>query len=150
MIVDFEPTVTYTSSETDAERKINEQFEFNTLRGKPALMLAGFIMRGAIDVARYNRSIEANPERSAHYERLIRCATRFMNGRVTEYYGSHGSEIVDQAEIIIRDIDWQFCDLEPTITRPGAVPYDGTEPSWVVDLAPPIAPTRTYRMEIPA
>lgn len=150
MIEDFEPAVVYTSPETDAERKINEQFEFNSLRGKPALMLAGFVMRGAIDVARYQRSIEAHPERTAHYERLIRCATRFMNGHVTEYYGNHGITLIEQTETIIKGVDWQFCDLEPTITQPGVMPYDGTEASWAVDLVPPSIPISTQRAELPA
>jgi len=108
------------SETTEAEQAILEKFSFDKVSiGGNAYMLAGFIARDTVGLAKYMRSIDEYPEKTDHFERLIGIAERSPNGWIRHYTewphpsGEVGSDIVDQAIDIIETADWSDCDLKP-------------------------------------
>lgn len=137
------------TSETPAERNIKEVFTFNSRRGKPARMLAGFALDATIDIACYRRVVMVHPEKTAHYQRLVRATQSFANA-ILHHYHQKGEVIVTEAQEILDEIDWSACDLRPTFTPNGATPYSGTEPAWLFQAVSSSTATPTGRQELPA
>lgn len=89
---------------------------FNEQRGKAGELLADYITRTALDIARYDTLTAHNPE---HYQRLREAAVTFAVGMVTVFrdrQGKSGVDAVQDAQGILSGIDWSGVGITPVLT----------------------------------
>lgn len=95
---------------------------------------AGFLVRTAIDLARYRRSAETHPDRREHYARMTRTAIYAANSRVQPWNFPQSTDLsyVDAIQHDISQLPWEKVPetFVPTVAR--TAPYSGSEqPVWV-------------------
>lgn len=99
----------------DGEDRIMEYFD--PLEEDPIKNLAGFIARSAVDIARYDRSIRSYPEKTEHFQRLIRAATFMAQTRAAATAEAQGSNALMELESRIAEIDWSDAEYIPRINQ---------------------------------
>lgn len=135
--VAFEPQ---TSPPTEAEIQILEKYD--EVSSDPVENIAGLLIRTAVNIARYQRSMEADPER---YTRLSHSAKFMAQTRLVMAVTAEEGKIVPVKAIeqAVEAISWK--DI-PTVPRPTVIstlPYAGTEPPATVIFQP--QPTEFWR-----
>jgi hypothetical protein len=132
--VRFETT---TSPPTDDEAHIASTDVFDPIAPDPVENLTGFVVRCAVDIARYERSISIYPEKRAHYERLIRCATFAAQARINMTAETEGGASAVQAvRTSLDQVSWEKApDVPLPVVRP-TLPYSGTEAPFETTFVP--------------
>jgi hypothetical protein len=111
-----------TSNPTSEEATLLEKFD--PLSADTAENIAGAIVRAAVDIARYRRSKEHDPE---HYARLERAAAHLASVRVAHASCTEQPGIIEGITAALNTTDWGSA---PEVPRPQVlvtVPYSGTE-----------------------
>lgn len=109
-----EKYVPITSNATGSEKLLVETFD--PIAPDAAENLTGYIIRQAVDIARYKASIKDHPEKTKHYDRLTRCASFAAKMRVARAYKEEdGKQIIDNVTTAIDHIDWTTV---PRVVRP--------------------------------
>lgn len=110
-----------TSNPTEAEAILVDKFD--PLSPNRVENVAGVVIRAAVDIARYRRSAESNPE---HYERLERTAQHFASVRVAHSCVEQPG-FLEQITAVLGEVNW---DTAIDVPRPQVsitIPYAGTE-----------------------
>lgn len=110
-----------TSPPTSEEGVVCEKFD--PLSPDRIENTVGVIIRCAVDIARYQRSLEVNP---AHYRRLIRVTEYFANARLASTLS--GGAAVDVITRVIEAVSWpeDGASVRARIVLP-STPYSGDE-----------------------
>lgn len=117
IISDPNPQETYTiitSKPTGSEGDLIETFD--PISPDVVENVTGFIVRNAVDIARYKASANEHPEKTEHYARLTRCAIFAAKMRVaTAYTENDGKQTIDGITTAINTIDWATV---PRVVKP--------------------------------
>ncbi len=121
--------------------------KFDPLSGSVVEQYAGVIVRSAVDIARYARTIAEHDHTKEHYERLIRATEHFARIRFVRF-AEHSPEQAAQVRDAIEEIEWPT--VQPVISFP--LSYDGSEPAAELSFLPftPITAHSTMRTSLPA
>ena len=120
-----EKFVPITSAPTEAEQFIAKKYE--PTGGDVVTSITSFIIRAAVDMARYKRSLINHPEKSEHYERLIRTAAFAAQTRVVNTCQEMGIHTIDSVATELAGINWEFApDVPVPEVRTVSDPYDVT------------------------
>lgn len=101
---------------TTEEYTIDDLCAFNEQRGKAGELLAGYITRAALAMARYDTLAARNPE---HYQRLREAAVTFAVGMVTVFrdrQSQPGEDAAQDAQSILSGMDWSKVGITPVLT----------------------------------
>lgn len=122
-----------TSPLTEAEGQISEKYD--PVSSDPVENIAGLLVRTAVDIARYQRSREADPE---HYDRLTQSAAFMAQSRLVMAVTAESDKAVSP-EAVREAVDLIAWSETPSVARPAintTVPYDGSEPPVTLTFQP--------------
>lgn len=124
-----------TSMASGAEKALIRKLD--PLSPDPIESIAGLIIRSAVSIGRYQRSIINHPERTDHYQRLIRCTTTQACVRVcstAERYDGSALTYIAAIQDLLDTVIWDNARSTPIPRVAATVPDSGTEQPFTVSF----------------